>query len=101
MTNAAITTVLAKEGQDDNVERLLGQYLVLSRAESGVVSYDAYRATKNPRQFLVVGVFRDEEAREAHRNSAHVKRIVGDQIMPLTEPFNVMRYSPIDIPTAP
>ncbi len=99
MTVVVAGTFVIADGQEGNAERLLRECALLSRAESGVRSYDVYRDTRNPRQFFVVEVFRDDEAMDAHRNSEHVKRLIIDQLMSLTESFEIAQYSPIEIAT--
>jgi quinol monooxygenase YgiN len=57
----------------DDWPALVEDFTEATRAEPGNISFDWYRSPEDPNLWLLVEVFRDAEAGEAHVNSAHFK----------------------------
>jgi len=91
-----VVTIVVKEDHEATSERLLRECAIPSRAEPGILDYRVCRSTRNPKQFLVFEMYRDKEARDSHRQSEHVKRLIVDQLLPLTEVFDVVSYEALD-----
>ncbi len=54
-----------------------------SLAEPGCLGYEAFQSVHDPTTLTLIESYRDQDALEAHRDSAHYQRIVGGQILPL------------------
>ena len=78
MTYTVIATWVAKEGEEDNVARILRENAVASDAEPGCREFTVLRETDQPRTFVLYEVYDDEAAFQAHRESEHFKRYVLD-----------------------
>ncbi len=95
---AVVLTVITqvKQGDEATAERLLTECAIPSRAEPGILEYHVCRSNRNPGQFLIFEMYRDKEARDSHRQSEHVKRLIVDQLLPLTDTFEVASYESFD-----
>ena len=69
---AVIATLRVKDGKTQEFESLFGQLATQVRAnESGNVAYQLCRSRTEADTYKVLELYRDEEALEAHRKSAH------------------------------
>lgn len=57
----------------DDFPNLVGEFTTASRAEPGCVSFDWYRSADDPNLYVLIEVFRDDAAGQAHVESAHFK----------------------------
>ena len=57
----------------DDFPNLVGEFTTASRAEPGCISFDWYRSADDPNLYVLIEVFRDDEAGKAHVESAHFK----------------------------
>lgn len=64
----------------DDFPTLVGEFTAASRAEPGCISFDWYRSADDPNLYVLIEVFRDEEAGKVHVESAHFA--VASQQMP-------------------
>ncbi|PXY23406.1 putative quinol monooxygenase [Amycolatopsis thermoflava] len=87
-----VATIVAKEGDEGEVGRLLAECVPPSRAEEGVLLYELVRSKRNPRQFLVYEVYRDRGARDAHRDSEHVQRLIVGDVLVRAESVDIAPY---------
>ncbi len=55
----------------DDFASLVGEFTTASRAEPGCISFDWYRSADDPNLWVLIEMFRDAEAGEAHVQSAH------------------------------
>jgi len=76
VTYNVIATWVAKEGEVENVARILRVNAEASEAEPGCREFKVYREKGEPRTFVLYEVYDDEAAFEAHRESEHFKRYV-------------------------
>ena len=58
----------------DDFPNLVAEFTEATRAEPGNISFDWYRSPEVPDLWVLVEVFRDDEAAKAHVESAHFKR---------------------------
>ncbi len=65
-----------------------------SLEEDGCLSYDVYRG-EGGSQFVLVEVYRDADAVDAHRASPHFRDLVLERIAPLLASRSVMRLQPM------
>ncbi|WP_293303989.1 putative quinol monooxygenase [Pedobacter sp. UBA5917] len=70
-------------GELDKVLAYLPQLAEKSRAEAGNLYYKVYQDNADPDMLLLNEAYRDEEALNAHRNSAHYQEIVVTKVLPL------------------
>lgn len=57
----------------DDWPSLIADFTEATRAEEGCISFDWYRSPEDPNLWVLVEVFRDAEAGEAHVRSEHFK----------------------------
>ncbi|WP_314324904.1 putative quinol monooxygenase [Paenarthrobacter ilicis] len=63
---------------------LVGDFTASTRAESGNLWFDWSRSVEDPNEFVLVEAFQDDAA-EAHVNSAHFKKAMEDMPQALVE----------------
>ncbi|MFC8041719.1 putative quinol monooxygenase [Paenarthrobacter sp. NPDC057355] len=63
---------------------LVGDFTESTRAEPGNLWFDWSRSVDNPNEFVLVEAFQDDAA-EAHVNSAHFKKAMADMPQALAE----------------
>jgi quinol monooxygenase YgiN len=54
-----------------------------SLAEPGCLGYEAYQAVGTPATLLLLERYRDAEALDAHKRSAHYQALVVNRVLPL------------------
>ena len=74
-----------KEGEEQEVLALLPELIAASRNEPGNVAFDAYRKVDDPRTYVLLERYASRQAFAAHRESAHFKQLVLEQIAPRLE----------------
>jgi len=57
----------------DDFPNLVADFTNASRAEPGCISFDWYRSADDPSLYVLIEVFRDEAAGQAHVESEHFK----------------------------
>lgn len=72
----------ARHGRAEEVESLIGSYAGHVRAEPGNVLFDVYRRAEEPDRFVVLEIYRDQEAFDAHLG-AEAGRAFNDALLPL------------------
>ena len=70
-----------KEGTEQEVLALLPKLVEAARSEPGNVAFDAYRKLDDPRTYVLLERYASPEAFAAHRETAHFKDLVLDQIV--------------------
>ncbi len=71
MTITKRVTFIAKEGCEEKMRELLVAMVAPSKAEDGCIFYDIFAYENNPRKFMAVESWRDNEALDGHKASAH------------------------------
>ncbi|MEU9137566.1 antibiotic biosynthesis monooxygenase family protein [Streptomyces sp. NPDC048404] len=61
----------AREGAQDEVARLIGDYALKVREEEGNLAFDVYTKAAAPRAFWIFEVYRNEDAFQAHLNAPY------------------------------
>lgn len=78
VTHAKITAVLtARLGRREELEALLLELLVSSRAEPGNLRWDIWRDQSDQNRFVLDELYVDSAAVAAHRETPHFKAYVG------------------------
>jgi quinol monooxygenase YgiN len=87
MSAAGEVTVVARwlpsEGEVAEVLRLVGELRAKSMLEPGCAGYEVYQTVELPRGVLLYERYRDAEALDAHRQSAHYQELLVGRILPL------------------
>lgn len=66
MKKTLLAEFTAREGAEDEVARLIGDYALKVREEEGNLVFDVYTKAAAPRAFWIFEVYRDEDAFQAH-----------------------------------
>jgi quinol monooxygenase YgiN len=61
----------------DKWPELAAEFTAATRAEPGNISFDWFRSVDDPNVYLLVEMFRDRAAGDAHVNSDHFKAAMG------------------------
>lgn len=85
-----------KDGQSDDVEKILQGMVAPSRAEAGCERYDLYRG---PSGFHLFERYRDGAALDAHRDTDHYRAYRAAIADHLAEDIGVLKLEPIDVAT--
>lgn len=81
MTYVVIAKWTARSGEETAVAAAIAKLVPLSRAEPGVLVYQAHRDPNDPRVFLLYEQYVDQATYETHVASDHAQRYgVGDAI---------------------
>ena len=74
-----------RESERTRILELLPDLAKKSRAEEGNALYAIYQSDSDPNVIILHERYKDERAAEAHRQSAHYKAIVTNEIIPNLE----------------
>lgn len=85
----------AHSGNGDAVAMALARHVTATRAEPGCVSFTGYRDPDDPDHFALYEQYADENAFQAHRQTAHFARYVEGQIAPLLQDRSWRRYQEV------
>ncbi len=64
-------TFIAKNGSESRLKELLEAMVIPSKEEKGCLNYNIYQYKSNPRKFMAVETWENEEALNGHKKSAH------------------------------
>ncbi len=64
-------TFIAKPEGIEMMKKLLSAMVAPSKAEDGCLFYEIFQYENNPQKFMAYESWRDEEALDGHRTSAH------------------------------
>ncbi|MFL9878662.1 putative quinol monooxygenase [Herbaspirillum rhizosphaerae] len=67
----------------DEVLAVIGELRPQSLAEEGCLGYEVFQRADEPRTILLLEHYRDAEALEAHKLSAHYQALVVGRVLPL------------------
>jgi quinol monooxygenase YgiN len=79
---AALVTWTARPGEEEEVERILGQLASATRAEPDCLHYIAHRSLEDRSRYLIYECYVDERAFQAHVNSAHFRALALEDGIP-------------------
>ncbi|MDN0197416.1 antibiotic biosynthesis monooxygenase family protein [Streptomyces sp. S.PNR 29] len=71
MKRTLLAEFTAREGAQDEVARLIGDYARKVREEPGNLAFDVYTKASNPRAYWIFEVYRDEDAFQTHLNAPY------------------------------
>ena len=72
----------ARDGEAEELAKLLPELVRTCKSESGVVEFIAHRSYDDPNEFLLYEQYRDEAAFKAHQQTAHFRTLVLDRAVP-------------------
>ena len=84
------------EGHEQEVIGLLPALIEATRTEPGNVAFDAYRKLDDPRAYVLLERYASRDAFAAHRETAHFKDLVLDQIVPRLERRVIEQFDVIE-----
>lgn len=88
---------IAKEGEADNVAAAVKKLAGPSKAEPGVLVYQAHRDPENPNVFFFYEQYTDADAYQAHVDSDHFKEYGFGDAIPRLEARERAFYETWDI----
>ena len=97
MAYVVCATWTAKEGEADAVAAAIEKIVPPSRAEPGMLMYQAHRDPENPNVFFFYEQYVDEAAYQAHVESAHMKEYAFGDAIPRLESRERKFYTTWDI----
>jgi len=71
MTITKRVTFIAKEGSEAKMKELLTAMVAPSKVEDGCIFYDIFEYADNPRKFMAVESWRDNDALDGHKSTEH------------------------------
>jgi len=86
-----------KQGNLETVLSLLKEAVIKSSAEEGNLKYEVYQGNENENTLMLFEEYKDQEALDYHRNSAHFQEVVIGKIIPLLENREVLLASHLDM----
>ncbi|HEY8382479.1 MAG TPA: putative quinol monooxygenase [Microvirga sp.] len=69
-------SLVAKEGEEENVARLLEGLVAPTMAEDGVKLFLPYRSPDDKASFFLFELYRDQAGWDAHQETAHFKEAI-------------------------
>ena len=96
----AVVTIVAQEGQEEELIAVLGAMQEQVSAEPGCDLYRVVRLNRQPRTFVLLELYRDAEALAAHQSNAALARF-GPALEPLTESMDVRLGTVLDLGADP
>ncbi|WRZ89410.1 antibiotic biosynthesis monooxygenase [Streptomyces sp. NBC_01007] len=71
MRKTLLAEFTAREGAQDEIASLIGDYALKVREEEGNIAFDVYTKEADPRAFWIFEVYQDEDAFHAHLNAPY------------------------------
>lgn len=99
MSNQAVYVIArwkVKAGNLPAVLEALKKLAEQSRAEEGNELYRTHQLADDDHVILLYEIYKNEQAAQAHRDSAHFQALALGTIIPLLEERHVMRVKPFD-----
>jgi len=100
MNNKTIITFAkwqVKQGNLETVVSFLKEAVAKSSAEEGNLKYEVYQGNDNENILMLFEEYKNQEALEFHRNSAHFQDVVVGKIVTLLENREVIISSLLDV----
>jgi quinol monooxygenase YgiN len=85
MAYVVIARWTARAGEEDRARALLVELAELTRAERGCRLFQPTVDPDDPREMTILEIYDDEAAFNVHSDSAHFKRYVLEEAVPLLE----------------
>ena len=89
-------TWMAKPGHEDEVARIFSHLQAASRKEPGCLMYIVHRHKTDSQRFFLYEQYRDDAAREAHRQSPHFQEYVVEALKDIGARTEGELYAPLN-----
>jgi quinol monooxygenase YgiN len=71
-----VATIIAKQAFQNELEQVFRTVVDETRKEAGNVSYELHQDTQNPLKYIILEVWKSQEAIDIHNESVHFKAFV-------------------------
>ncbi len=95
MTVALIVKWVASDGAQEDIADVLRTMREHTLREPGCVSYEVYRSSDDPREFMLVELYKDQEAISAHSEADYFKEHVLGRALPVLSSRQRGTYTPL------
>ncbi len=93
---ALIVKWIAEDGNQEEIAEILRVMKDLVRQEPGCLSYEVFRSSEDPQEFMLVEVYRDQDAVTAHGQTDYFKTYVLDRAIPALKTRQRGLYRPLE-----
>jgi len=69
-----IVNIPVKADEHDKFIEVTEENAKHTRKEEGAISFDLYQQADNPNEFILIEIYKNEEASKAHQESDHFKK---------------------------
>jgi quinol monooxygenase YgiN len=90
-----VSRVLVKEGETEQVLKILRRHIANTHEEEGVLGFALHRDLYDERRFAVIEAYRDVEALERHRQTPSYQRSMAELPALLEEWPDTKLYTPL------
>ena len=87
---------IAQDGNQEEIAEILRVMKGLVRQEPGCLSYEVFRSSEDPQEFMLVEAYRDQEAVTAHGQTDYFKSYVLDRAIPALKTRQRGYYRPLE-----
>ena len=96
MPIALIVKWIAESERQEEIAAILREMQVRTRQEPGCMSYDVYRSSEDPHEFMLVELYKDEKAVTAHGSTDYFKSYVIERAIPALKTRQRGFYRPLE-----
>jgi len=87
---------VAEPDHQEEIAEILRAMSKLVRQEPGCMSYEVFRSSEDPQEFMLVEVYRDQDAVTAHGQTDYFKTYVLDRAIPALKTRHRGLYRPLE-----
>lgn len=81
-------TFIVKDGHTEQIKSMLEAMVLPSRQEDGCLKYNIYQIESEPKRFIVIEAWKDEDALDGHKNSKHYKHYKSNYEVHIDDKFS-------------
>lgn len=96
MSVVLIVKWVAKPETQEEIADILKTMKGLVREEPGCLSYEVFRSSEDPQEFMLVEVYKNEDAVADHAKTAYFKTHVLDRALPALQTRQRGLYRPLE-----
>ena len=87
---------IAEPGNEEEIADILSVMTVRTRQEPGCLSYEVFRSSEDPHEFMLVEAYKDQDAVTAHGQTDYFKSYVLDRAIPALKTRQRGFYRPLE-----
>jgi quinol monooxygenase YgiN len=87
---------IAEAGKEEEIAEILQMMKGLVRQEPGCLSYEVFRSSEDPHEFMLVESYKDQDAVTAHGQTDYFKSYVLDRAIPALKARERGFYRPLE-----